>query len=169
MSGAGLDREKLAKLLGLTGSPYDGEVLTAARLADAYIRQAETTWYDVLLPFEKLGIAIAGAQRLLEENEALRAQIERLLASLAGAEDWQSVSKGIIATGTVQERAQWVLDLWQAKQIYLSATERRLLAVIAEGDGELRIRQQTAFDRLITSLGERLARGIRQRGEAHCE
>ena len=42
------DRDRLAKLLGMTGSAHDGEALNAARLASALVRQAGITWFDLL-------------------------------------------------------------------------------------------------------------------------
>lgn len=41
-------RGRLAKLLGMTGSDHDGEVLNAARMADRIVREQGTTWSDVL-------------------------------------------------------------------------------------------------------------------------
>ena len=43
-----LDRARLEKLLGLLGSPHDGEALAAARKADALVRAAGLTWREVL-------------------------------------------------------------------------------------------------------------------------
>lgn len=43
-------REKLAKLLGMTGSNSDAEALSAARLADRLVREAGATWSDVVVP-----------------------------------------------------------------------------------------------------------------------
>ena len=40
--------EHLARLLGMTGSDHDGEVLNAARLADRFVRQLGLTWFDVI-------------------------------------------------------------------------------------------------------------------------
>jgi hypothetical protein len=47
---AGADRTRLAKLLGLLGSAYDGEVANAGRLADKLVRSAGLTWPDVIAP-----------------------------------------------------------------------------------------------------------------------
>ena len=41
-------RDKLAKLLGLTGSDHNGEVVNAARLANRLVRDLGITWFDVL-------------------------------------------------------------------------------------------------------------------------
>ena len=43
-----LDRERLAKLLGMTGSSFDAEALSAARRANELVREAELTWHEVL-------------------------------------------------------------------------------------------------------------------------
>jgi hypothetical protein len=46
---APLDRQRLAKLLGLLGSDHDGEVVAAGRTADRLVRGAGVTWRDVVL------------------------------------------------------------------------------------------------------------------------
>ena len=50
MSGAQLDRERLAKVLGLLGSDHPGEVAEAARQAERLRRAARLTWHDIILP-----------------------------------------------------------------------------------------------------------------------
>jgi hypothetical protein len=45
-----LDREKLAKVLGLMGSRHDGEVIAAARQAERIRRDAGMTWGQILTP-----------------------------------------------------------------------------------------------------------------------
>jgi hypothetical protein len=45
-----LDRDKLAKGLGLLGSAHDGEVLSAARMANTLVRSAGVTWHQLLDP-----------------------------------------------------------------------------------------------------------------------
>jgi hypothetical protein len=45
-----LDRERLAKLLGMLGSAHDGEVAAAGRAADAMVRGAGLTWHEVIRP-----------------------------------------------------------------------------------------------------------------------
>jgi hypothetical protein len=42
------DRERLARLLGMLGSEFDGEVANAGRLADKLVRQHKLTWFDVV-------------------------------------------------------------------------------------------------------------------------
>ena len=50
MSAAALDRERLAKLLGMMGSAHDGEALAAARQAERLRAEAGLTWGEILLP-----------------------------------------------------------------------------------------------------------------------
>ncbi len=50
MSAAALDREKLARVLGMLGSAHDGEIAAAGRAADAIVRAAGLTWQEVLAP-----------------------------------------------------------------------------------------------------------------------
>jgi hypothetical protein len=45
---APVDRQRLAKLLSLISSTYDGEALAAARAADRFVRSLGLTWSDVL-------------------------------------------------------------------------------------------------------------------------
>lgn len=45
-----LDRDRLAKVLALLGSHHDGEVISAARIANEIVRVAGTTWHKVLAP-----------------------------------------------------------------------------------------------------------------------
>jgi hypothetical protein len=44
------DRERLIRLLGMTGSDHDGEVSNAARLADRLVRSKGLRWGDVIPP-----------------------------------------------------------------------------------------------------------------------
>jgi hypothetical protein len=43
-----LDKERLAKLLNMTGSDHDAEALAAARKANEFLRQHRKSWRDVL-------------------------------------------------------------------------------------------------------------------------
>jgi hypothetical protein len=45
-----LDLDKLAKVLGMMGSDHDGEVMAAARMAIKMVKDANTTWHEVLGP-----------------------------------------------------------------------------------------------------------------------
>jgi hypothetical protein len=75
-----LDREKLAKILGLVGSVHDGEALLAARRAHGMLAAAGLTWHDAVAA----DIAIAAeVRRLASENESLRDRLARAEADVA--------------------------------------------------------------------------------------
>lgn len=76
-----VDRDKLAKILGLLGSDKPGEVMSAAQAADALIRNAKTSWEEVLnqngVADSALGVHTdTEARALAAENELRRAQAE---------------------------------------------------------------------------------------------
>src|ERR1700738_2141820 len=50
MSAAALDRDRLARVLGMMGSAHDGEALAAARQAERLRAEAGLTWGEILLP-----------------------------------------------------------------------------------------------------------------------
>jgi len=45
-----LDRERLARVLGMLGPAHDGEALAAARQAERLRSEARLTWLDILIP-----------------------------------------------------------------------------------------------------------------------
>jgi hypothetical protein len=45
-----LDRERLARVLGMLGSEHDGEALAAARQAERLRATAGVTWHDIVAP-----------------------------------------------------------------------------------------------------------------------
>jgi hypothetical protein len=81
-----LDRDRLAKILALLGSSEVGEILSAGRAADALIRNANTSWAEVLNQSTSRALLAenerlwAIAQQLLVENDALRKRADRRLA-----------------------------------------------------------------------------------------
>jgi len=50
VSSAALDREQLAKLLGMLGSAHDGEALAAAQQAEHLRAEAGLTWTQIIGP-----------------------------------------------------------------------------------------------------------------------
>ena len=77
-----LDRDKLAKILGLLGSDKIGEMVSAAQAADALIRNANTSWAEVLkqTAFDDDAHALFAELRLGAENDKLREAVMRLSA-----------------------------------------------------------------------------------------
>jgi hypothetical protein len=50
MTAASLDRQQLAKVLGLLGSRFDGEVVAAARMAERLRAEAGVSWAQIVVP-----------------------------------------------------------------------------------------------------------------------
>src|SRR5947207_668908 len=50
MNAVDLDRDRLAKLLGMLGSSHDGEALAAARRAERLRVDAGLTWAEIVIP-----------------------------------------------------------------------------------------------------------------------
>jgi hypothetical protein len=48
-----LDRERLIKLLNMTGSEHDAEALSAIRRSNALLRRHRTTWEELLAPSQE--------------------------------------------------------------------------------------------------------------------
>jgi hypothetical protein len=80
-----LDRDRLAKLLGLLGSDHDGEVTAAARQAEHLRRAAKLTWSEILStagPRENPDLRHLFEQ-LVVDNDRLLARIVELEAANA--------------------------------------------------------------------------------------
>ena len=83
-----LDRDKLAKMLGMLGSRHDGEVAAAGRSAHTLLSDARTTWTEVLTPpdgaepFDRYKLAEAEAEnrRLVVELAQRQLEIDNLIA-----------------------------------------------------------------------------------------
>jgi hypothetical protein len=83
-----LDRDKLAKMLGMLGSRHDGEVAAAGRSAHILVRDAGVSWTQVLSPADgaisfdrdKLAEAEAENRRLVIELAQRRLDIDSLIA-----------------------------------------------------------------------------------------
>src|SRR5271166_1602608 len=83
-----LDRDKLAKMLGMLGSRHDGEVTAAGRSAHTLLKDAGTTWTEVLTPPDgadpfdrnKLTEAEAENRRLVIELAQRQLDIDNLVA-----------------------------------------------------------------------------------------
>jgi hypothetical protein len=83
-----LDRDKLAKMLGMLGSRHDGEVAAAGRSARTLLEDAGTTWSEVLTspdgagPSERNKLAEAEAEnrRLIVELAQRQLDIDNLIA-----------------------------------------------------------------------------------------
>ena len=124
------DRQRLARILGLTGSAHDGEALAAVRKANAQIVAADVTWDEILQPFDDLRIAVDAASLLLAENEALRNEIKQLRRGPRDQDDWHSVRDH-------RAQARWCLDLHADGEVCLNDLDQEFLSAISRWSGEL--------------------------------
>ena len=128
-----LDRDKLAKILGLLGSDKVGEMVSAAQAADALIRKANTSWAEVL---NQNAVADAGraahadgdneARALLAEYKVLelRAESEKLREAVMQL----AVENGVLREQAARRLAHRILDgVKQSGQALLA------LAIVFDG------------------------------------
>jgi hypothetical protein len=78
MTGAPLDRDRLAKLCGMFGSDHAGERANAAAAADKLIREAGLRWRDLILPAlppspkrQNVGTVAEAVEYLLDRQDEL--------------------------------------------------------------------------------------------------
>ena len=90
----GLNLKKLARVMSRVASPYDPEALTAARLADRMVRDANMSWDDFFDSAHQKDIAVEAAVVLQAELNELRARVAEYERSGGGGRTvavWQDV------------------------------------------------------------------------------
>lgn len=89
------DRSRLAKLLGMLGSNFDGEVVNAARAADRLIKNAGETWESVIIHTTTIAVSYQPHTR------------QREYRAPPAPEHWEEVKK--------YQAYTTVLNAWEAK------------------------------------------------------
>jgi hypothetical protein len=140
-----LDRQRLARILGLTGSAHDGEALAAVRKANAQIVAAGMTWNEILQPPVDLRIAVDAARLLVAENEALRNEIDRLRRGARDQDDWHSVRD-------YRAQARWCLDLHADGEVCLDDLDQEFLSAISRWSGELPKGHEAILSKVVADL-----------------
>ena len=143
-------RERIAKLLGLLGSAFDGEALAAARKAEELRCASGLSWSE-LLTGQDQGVAIAteAARTLLFENEELRAEIARLREAISNPrmpQPWREAQ-------TYEDGAQSCL-IWAE---HLTGWETGFLQSLLRQRKRLTSKQIT----VLGTIGEKVDRAIR--------
>ena len=141
----GLDHERLAKVMGLTGSAHDGEALVAVRKANAQIVAAGMTWDEILRPSDDLRIAVDAARILVNENEALRSEIERLRRGARDHDDWHSVRDH-------RAQARWCLGLHADGEICLNDIDQEFLSALSRWSGELPKGHEATLSKVVADV-----------------
>ena len=140
-----LHRQRLAKVLGLTGSAHEGEALAAARKANELIVAAGITWDAVVQPSDDLRIAVDAASLLLAENEELRNEIERLRGGARDHDDWQSVRDH-------QAQARWCLGLHGDGEVCLNDFDEEFLSAVSRWSGELPKGHEATLSKVVADV-----------------
>jgi hypothetical protein len=112
-----LDRDKLAKILGLLGSDRTGEILSAAQAAVALTRNANTSWAEVL----KQNAVADDARTLLAEYEC------KMLALSAEKDNLRNTVRQLVAKNNTLRR-----ELARHRN---SAPRTQRVALVAAGIG----------------------------------
>jgi hypothetical protein len=148
-----LDRDKLAKILGLLGSDKTGEIVAAAQAADALVRDANTSWAEVLnhstVADDARGVRTDNeARALFAENEtrALHAENERLR---------ETVMQLVVEKQTLREQAARSLTHRIVDGVKQSGQALLALAIAFNGIAFLR-RQLAARHRNNQSCNQRV-------------
>jgi hypothetical protein len=147
-----LDLKKVGRVIAMVGSSHEGEALTALRLADRMLRNAEMRWEDLLSRAYELEIATEAAAVLLAENTALRAELEQLRTTGTALATWSEVG-AVIADA--QRAAQWALDLHSHGRVWLSDFEVGFLRTCTQWDGRLTSKQAPIFQRVMDRIAAR--------------
>jgi len=144
-----IDRDRLVKLPGMTGSSHDGEALNALRRALDLLAAAGVTWDDLLHgPGGELEVATEAAAQLLRENTVLYDEIERLRKLLGTddvSEEWQSLDDPA-------GRARWCLSLQRAGKIRFSELDRDFLEAVAHWEGSHPTEHQRVLQQVLREV-----------------
>jgi hypothetical protein len=151
-----LDRVRLARLLGMLGSAHDGEIANAGRMAARLIKDAKTTWLELLKPEgdrdHELQIATTAGQGLLDENERLQAEVMRLRGRTPDIPaTWQEPTN---ETEAIETASVWVA--------FLTDWERGFVTSLTGWRGSLTPKQQER----LRELNRKIARIARAHGRA---
>jgi hypothetical protein len=149
---SGIDRDRLFKLLGMTGSSHDGEALNALRRAQDLLAAAGMSWDDLLCgPGSELEVATQAAAQLLAENAALYHEVERL-RKLLGCDDigeeWRSLDD-------VAGQAGWCLSLQTAGKIRFGELDADFLDAVAHWEGDLPAEHQRVLEQVLRDVHRR--------------
>jgi hypothetical protein len=154
--GEGVDRTRLAQLLGMLGSDFDGEVINAGRLAVRMVKEAGITWPQVL-DGERERVAVEAARVLLTENEQLQFRNRELQEELARLRRPPLPQTWTLPCTPGEQTAQAIE--WTA---ILTDWERSFITDMSERWRPPTEKQQAILDRISSKIaGVARARGLR--------
>src|SRR5713101_4841001 len=141
-----IDKEKLAKVLGLLGSDYDGEVVSAARRAQSLLADEGLTWFDVIVAPDN-DTSVEACRQLIHENYLLRKEIDRLSTKSSSAQP----------TYEKPETAREAINLCIAWTADLTDWEREFISSVAGWRGNLTEKKKQRLIRIVGKI-ERIAK-----------
>ena len=150
-----LDRDKLAKILGLLGSDKVGEIVSAAQAADALIRKANTSWAEVL---NQNAVADDGRAAHADADNgarALRAEYKVLALRAENEKLRETVMQLVIKNDVLREQAAQRLAHRILDGVKQSGQALFALAIAFDGIASLR-RQLAARHRDSQSRTQRV-------------
>jgi hypothetical protein len=151
-------RERLVKLIAMTGSSHDGEVINAARAADSLLKQHKLSWREALLPngrdSDNEPVTRLRAEVDLHRREcaSLKAKNERLNKQLATLRVLETEDRVGLGTGPASKRARRVLQLVETGAATLNEFEREFMQTISGWTGQLTDRQFPVFVQIMRKV-----------------
>jgi hypothetical protein len=154
----GSERTRLIRVLGMTGSSFDGEALIALRQAQKLM--GKLTWAELL---DSPAASTAPAQELLEqnrrllhENEALRRSIAQLIYENAKRHQTGAAEEpGHNGADNHRAQARWILGLRETHALAVSERELEFLETVSNWTAPLTEKQQSWFDSLLGRVSRR--------------
>ena len=143
-----LDRDKLIRVVGMTGSEHDGECLAAARRANALLTEAETTWAEVLAGEDP--IAVEACRQLLADLEAAHTRIAELERA---SPEWRPVERAEI--GNHNRTSKWLIELNQRGEVWFSEKEREFINSCRRWIGTLRPKMREWLQEIVNRTAQR--------------
>lgn len=152
-----MNRSRLVQLLGMLGSDFDGEVVNAGRLAVRMLKDARTSWSEILDGGQER-VAVEAARVLLAENERLELENRELREDLARVRRPPLPQTWTLPQTPGEQTAQAIE--WTA---ILNDWERGFITDMSERWRPPTERQQECLDRISTKIaGVARARGLRR-------
>ncbi|MBF0496273.1 MAG: DUF2786 domain-containing protein [Deltaproteobacteria bacterium] len=102
--------DRLTKLVGMTGSSFDNEALTAIRMANDLLKEHRLTWEEIMRPREVVKYVVS-AESTAPQPTSWLAKIEQIKRHWADLSPWE---KNFTESVAQQVSGGWKLTQKQA-------------------------------------------------------
>jgi hypothetical protein len=144
------ERIRLIRLLGMTGSSFDGEALAALRMAQKLMAERHITWAELLNGSDKaaalrheLDVAKQAVVVLHNRNEELQRELTVARRTNGAAVD------------NHKQQARWALQFQISGRLQFDEYQRRFLADMLYRDAPLTEKQQGLLRRILRDVTHR--------------